>query len=166
MKKIKGFTLIEVIVYIAIMSTIVIALSSLFSVLLQTRVRNQTVTEVDQVGVNLMQKITQTIKNSSGINSPAKGTSSSILSLSNAVSSINPTVFSLNANNILITEGVNSSVILNSNTISISSLTFQNVSGTSNLGNIKITFIINYITNSNREEFNYSQTFNGTSTIR
>ena len=75
----KGFTLIELLLYIAIASIIVFTTASLLRFTLESRVKNQTIAEVEQEGIQVMQLITQTIRNATAISSPAMATKNKVL---------------------------------------------------------------------------------------
>src|SRR3989344_9374981 len=77
----KGFTLIELLLYIGLSAGMLLAISIFLSVILQSRVDNQVVSEVEQQGWQVMNNITQTIRNFDIINSPAIGGSGAQLSL-------------------------------------------------------------------------------------
>ncbi|MBT6067808.1 prepilin-type N-terminal cleavage/methylation domain-containing protein, partial [bacterium] len=77
----KGFTLVELILYVAIGSIILLIITSFFQTNLSSRAKVKSITEVDQQGAYLMQTITQTIVNAEAINSPSIGTSATTLSL-------------------------------------------------------------------------------------
>ena len=47
----KGFTLIELLLYVSIASTVLLASTVFFHMLLESRVKNQTISEVEQQGL-------------------------------------------------------------------------------------------------------------------
>ena len=55
----RGFTLIELLLYITISSVMLLAISVFLSALLQSKVKNQTIAEVEGQGIQVMQMITQ-----------------------------------------------------------------------------------------------------------
>lgn len=144
-KEKKGFTLIELLLYIAL-STLVLFVTSMFLIsLLEARVKNQTIATVDQEGNRAMSIITQTIRNSTSINSPTIGNDSAILSLNTGVVENDPTVFDLSDGVIRMTEGSNPSVNLTSNLVIITNLNFRNLSRPDTPGNIDVTFNVTHI---------------------
>src|SRR3989338_5584522 len=76
-----GFTLIELLLYISIAGAILLATSIFLSLLLQARIKNQTIAEVDQQGLQVMQLITQTARNAEALIALPLGTISSSLTL-------------------------------------------------------------------------------------
>jgi len=137
-----GFTLIELLLYVSLSAAILFVVVIFVSSLLEARVRNQTVATVDQEGNRVVSLITQTVRNSISINSPAVGAESSVLSLNTGIGGNDPTVFSLVSGTIMITEGANLPVALTSNLVIISNLNFRNLSRPGTPGNVDITFTV------------------------
>ena len=112
--------------------------------------------------------ITQAIRNSaSPINSPAAGSSASSLSLKMTDTAKNPTIFALSSGAITVSEAGGGAISLTNSNIIISSLTFQNLTGTGTKGNIEFSFTVAYNNSGTpRQEFNYSKTFYATASVR
>lgn len=169
MKKItiqQGFTLVELLLYVSIAAVLLLSVSIFISILLQARIKNQTVIEVEAQGMQAMQIITQTIRNAENINSPATSTSDSSLSLAFSSSTINPTIFALLANALYITEGNGSPTALTNSHVNISGLSFYNLSRQNTPGVIRIQFTISYINPSGRNEYDYGKIFYATASLR
>lgn len=154
-----GFTLIELLLYVAISSVVLLVASLFMSVLLESQIKNQTIAEVNQQGVQVMQIITQTIRNSGAINSPTIGVSGSSLSVNTTLASTTPTVFDLVSGVIRIKEGTNNVIPLTNSKVTASNLTFSNLSRTGTAGIVKINFTLSAVNNSNRNEYSFSETF-------
>lgn len=161
-----GFTLIELLLYIAIASIIVFTTASLLRFTFESRVKNQTIAEVEQEGAQVMQLITQTVRNSTAVNSPTIGNSAASLSVNVTTGASSPTVFDLSAGAVRIKEGAGSAVNLTSSKVSVTNLNFSNLSVTSPPDVIRITFTVTYINNSGRNEYNYSKNFYGSADLR
>ena len=161
-----GFTLIELLLYVAISSIILLAISAFLSTLLESRVKNQTIAEVEQQGAQVMQTVTQAVRNADLINSPAAGASAATLSINTYVGGNNPTLVDLSSGVIRMTEGVGSPVALTNSRITASALTFQNLSRASTPGIIRVSFILTQINSSGRNEYNFSKTFNASASLR
>lgn len=155
----KGFTLIELLLYIAIASIIVFTTAALLQFTLQSKVKNQTIAEVEQQGTQVMQIITQTVRNAIAINSPTIGTSGASLS-------VDTTVFDLSGGSIRIKEGAGAAVNLTSLKVTASNLNFQNLSraGTQNI--VRISFTLTYINSSGRNEYDFTKSFIGSAGLR
>lgn len=72
-----------------------LVISVFLSTLLESRIKNQTIAEVEQQGIQVMQIMSQTIRNSNSVTLPTIGTNGSSLTLTVPVGSKNPTVFDL-----------------------------------------------------------------------
>lgn len=138
----KGFTLIELLLYVSLTAMMLLSVSIFLSVILQARVKNQTIAVVEQEGARVNQIINQTIRNATAINSPAPGGSAATLSLNTAVPANNPTVFDLSGGTLRITEGEGSPVALTSNLVIVSSLNFHNLTVPSSPPNVRFSFTI------------------------
>ena len=162
----KGFTLIETLLYISIAAVIMIAMSTLLTIALQSRVKNQTIAEVEQVGSRALNLITQTIRNSEGINLPTKGASATTLSVDVLEPANDPTVFDLFGSTLQITEGVNSAVALSADNVAISSLVFKNFARANTSDLIQVQFTVAYKNPENRQEYDYAKTFTASASVR
>jgi type II secretory pathway pseudopilin PulG len=163
----KGFTLVELILYVSICSILLLTISSFLSFLLGARVRSQAITEVNQQGFQVMSMITQTIRNGRSIQVPSMGLSSSTLSITTGDVLLNPTVFSLSSTTVQIKEASKNAVPLTNSRIRVSGLTFQNVSsGSSTEKIIRISYTIDYINPAGRSEYTFTKSFTGSATLR
>ena len=162
----KGFTLIELLLYISIVSIILLAISTFLSTLLESRVKNQTIAEVEGQGAQVMQLITQTLRNAATINSPSIGASSSTLSLDTYTGANNPTTLDISGGVIRIKESASAVVSLTNSRVTASALLFQNLSRAGTPGTIRISFTLTQVNPSGRNEYNFSKTFTGSATLR
>jgi len=162
----KGFTLVEVMLYIALISALVLMMSSFLYMVLGARSKSQAILEVESQGKFVMSQITQTIRNSDSITIPLAGSSGQILSLTSQVPTRNPTVFNSTGTDIQIKEGTDPIIPLTSSQVSISGLSFQNISRTNTPGTLRIQFTVSYASGSQSGEYNYSRTFYGSVSIR
>ena len=162
----KGFTIIELLLYLAISAIILLATSLFLSTLLQSRIKNQTVAEVEGQGLQVMQLITQTVRNVDTIISPTIGTTGASLSVNTSVSGNNPTIFDLNSGVVQIKEGAAVAVPLTNARVVVSDLAFFNLSRASTPGAVKVQFTITAVNNSGRNEYSYTKTFVGSAALR
>ncbi|HEX8762981.1 MAG TPA: type II secretion system protein [Candidatus Saccharimonadales bacterium] len=91
----RGFTLIELLLYVSIVGTLLISVSLFFATAADSRIKNQSVSEVNQQGNAAMELITQTIRGATSITSPAAGATGSTLSLNVPTASLSPTLIDL-----------------------------------------------------------------------
>lgn len=163
---VKGYSLVELLLYIAIASITISSISAYIFIVYSSKIKTETIEEVEQNGTRIMQILTQTIRNASDINSPSLGNTSSSLSLNTSTVSKNPTVFDLNNSVVRITEGTGAPINLTSNRVRATNLSFANVSRNATPGAIRITLTLKHINPDNKNEYNYSQTFYNTATVR
>lgn len=162
----KGFTLIELLLYISITSILLLSISVFLSLLLESRIKNQTIAEVDQQGIQVMQLISQTVRNAEAVTSPTVGTSASALTLDVVTAASDPTIFDLSSGAIRMTEGAGAATELTNSRVMASALTFQNLSRASTPGTVRIQFTLTYVNPSGRNEYNFTKTFISSATLR
>jgi hypothetical protein len=92
-----AFTLIELLLYIAIMGSLLISVTLYFAMTADSRVKNQSISEVNQQGAAIMDRITQTVRNASAITTPATTVCSNSLSVTVPTGVLSPTVFTTNS---------------------------------------------------------------------
>ena len=148
------------------MILVISATSSFMALLLEVRVKNTVIAEVEQQGDQIVQQITQVIRNAEGITAPAVGASASSLTLDVITSGDDPTVFDLSVGQVRVTEGVATSVNLNSSRLVVTNLVFNNNSFLDTPGIVTFSFDADYYNPSDLREFNYSATFNGSAALR
>jgi Tfp pilus assembly protein PilV len=167
LSKPRGLTLIEMLLYVSVCSVILLSLSSLLSLLLSSRVKNQSISNVNQQGIQIMQMVTQTIRNARSIDSPPLGGSDVLISITTGDPLKNPTVFSASGSALYIQEGSSAPTPLTNSRVLVSSTTFQNISSTSSSDRIiRFSFIINTVNQNNRQEYTYGKNFSGSATLR
>lgn len=164
--KTTGFTLIEMLLYIAIASTLILVVSLFTNTILGTRVKNQTINNVESQGAYVMQLLGQAIYNAESVNTPSTSAASVRLSLATSNASSNPTVFEINSGVLTLTEGASPAINLTNSHITISNLTFKNLESSGAPGSIHYSFDVSAATSSNRAEFNYEQSFSGAASLR
>ncbi|HEV7449316.1 MAG TPA: prepilin-type N-terminal cleavage/methylation domain-containing protein [Candidatus Paceibacterota bacterium] len=162
----RGFTLVEVIIYIAVAAVLLALVMTFYGALQSARIKEQAINEVETQGAVAMTLMTQTVRNAKLITAPATSTSASSLSLTTYLSSTTPTVFDLSSSALRIKEGVGTVIALTNSQVVVSNLSFQNLSWTSTSGSIKIQFTIDYASTTKQSNTIYGKTFYGSATIR
>jgi hypothetical protein len=89
----KGYTLIELLLYVAIIGGLLISVTMFYGVTLNARVKSQSISEVEQQGALALDYITQTIRNATSITAPAAGATGSSLTLVVPTGVLSPTTF-------------------------------------------------------------------------
>lgn len=166
----RGFTFIEVIVYIALV-TIFLTGAILFAWnIIYGRVKSNFYSEVTQNLRLSSKRILFEVRNASDINS----VSASSLCLANSDAARNPTRIYLSGGVLRIgwgggspvCAGLTSDVALTSNLVTVSSLTFTDLTSGALTKNIKFLITIEANNPSGRQEFDRSQTFESAAELR
>ena len=163
----KGFSLLEMLLYVSICSVLLLSLSLASTFLLSSRVKNQSIADVHQQGSQVIQLITQTIRNAKSIDIPSVGATSSALTVTVVDQLLSPTVFDISNGVLEIKEGSGPNVLLTNSHVTVSSLLFQNISSTSSLDRtVQVSFTIDYKNPSGRNEYSFTKSFTGSATLR
>jgi len=156
----KGFTLIEALVYIALVSGILIAATSFAWNIVNSRTMAFTTQEVEQNGRFIMQKISQIFKEANQINNPAIGATTNSIEVEMDDSGTEVVTISQNGTDIEYQYNSDPAVELNSDLVEINNLQFTNLSTVSGSSrNIGVSFEISHINPSNRPEWVYTQNY-------
>lgn len=162
----KGFTIIELLLYIFIFGACLTMLSSFVSMVNGAKAKNAIISEVEQQGNEISYVIRQAIIASSGITSPSSGSSSNTLTLTFIDSAKNPTIFSLIGGHVTMKEGSSPAINLNNDRVVASNLIFYNLGKSGTPGNITSGFFLGPAGTTVRSEFFYSKKFNLTASRR
>lgn len=154
-----GYTLIELLLYVAMIGILLSAVTYFFGAAAEARVKNQTVMEVDSQGTYVMDYIAETVHNATSISAPTIGTSGSSLTLVVPVGSLSPTVFNVASGAMQVKEGTGAAATLTSDDIQITSFTVKNLSRSGTTGIVQVSFTLSRVNASNRSEYDYSRTF-------
>ncbi len=161
----KGFTLIELILYVAILGSLLTGISMYFGMSLTTRVKNQSVAEVDRQGTLVLDYITQVIRNATSITSPVAGSNATSATFVVPTGSLSPTIFSLSGTTLQVQEGASTFALTNSK-VEVSSLTFTNQSISGTRGIMRVSFVVSRANPSNINEYDYQKTFTASAALR
>lgn len=161
-----GYTLIELLLYIAVIGTLLVSVSLFFGLVADDRVKGQSIVEVNQQGTAAMEYITQTIRNATSISSPVSAASSASLTLVVPTGSLSPTVFDMTGTSLEVKEGTNAAVVLTSNEVQTSGLTFTNLSRSGTFGLVQVSFTLARTNVGGRPEYSYQKTFTTSVALR
>jgi Tfp pilus assembly protein PilE len=166
----RGFTFIEAILYVAIVSVMLTALIPFVWNIVEGGSKSSVQQEVSGNARFISERIKYEIRNSFGVTSPATGGSANSLTLcENSGSCItSPTVIAVSGSNITIQDkGVLPAVQLNSNDVSISGLSFtNNTSADNKTKNVSFSFTIQQKYSGARVDFKSSMTIQSSAEVR
>ena len=167
-KEQQGFTLLELLLYVAIVSTLLGAVTVFLSLSLSARVKNESISEVNQQGIAILERMTTIIRGAESITSPAIGTTGGSLTIAVPVVANSPTTFDATGTPaaVQIKEGNGSAIALTNNKIAVSDLAFKNLSRAGTYGAVQISFTLSRTNSSGRNEYDYQKTFTTTVSLR
>lgn len=90
-----GYTLVELLLYVVIVGILLTGVTTFFGVMVEARVKNQSISEVNDQGILVADYLAQTIRNASSITSPAAASAAASLTLAVPTGSLSPTVFDI-----------------------------------------------------------------------
>lgn len=165
-----GFTLIEILIYIAIMGVIVTGFITFSISISNTRNKTFVVQEVHSNSRTALNLISQRIRSSTGINSASStfGADPGVLSLSMAASFRDPTVIDLDQNDgvLRIGEATSSPVAITTDKVKITNLVFTNLTPSGERESIRVEITVEYKDSSGDIIFTYSQNSQTTVSVR
>lgn len=147
----KGFTLLEVLIYVAIFAIVLGFLSSILIITTRVEMRESAAAEVTQQSSYIIQTIQRLVRESSQIESA--GASNLVLRM--ASSSKDKTTISLSGGKVYIQEGSGGSNPLTSDKVTVNSLNFQKFSNPPGKDVVEITVTMTF--NSSNPQFAISK---------
>jgi len=157
----RGFTLLELLLYVSIMSIVMLATVTFFGTIITSRVRNQSIAEVNDQGAQAMDLMLQTIRTATSITTPAAAGSGSSLTVVVPTSSQSPTIFNLSGTALQIKQGAAAAVSTTSNKVQITSITFKNLTRSGTTGIVQVSFVMKHYNPDNHNEYDFQRTFTG-----
>lgn len=157
----KGYTFIEILLYISISTVILLIISTVFVVLQQNRWRVRTRNEVDHQGSQIVQIISQKVRSARGIFFPSLGASGETLTLTTFDIDKNPIVIEMIDDDLTLREGTGEIINLTNSKVEVSNVLFRNLSGENTPGNVRIFFTLSYKNELDLAELDYSREFSG-----
>lgn len=161
----KGFSYIELILYIALIVLMMTALIPFAWNVIGTGAKSTTEQEVFSNARYINNRLQSEIRNATNISTM----SATQITLTTSTPSTNPTVIGLSNGNLTLTQGGGSTVNLNSQNASVSALTFTNYTSADNRSkHIQFIFTVNanYTGAGPRQEFNESTTIESSAELR
>jgi type II secretory pathway pseudopilin PulG len=161
-----GFTLVEFMVYTALAGLVFGLMLGVYLNVFNVYAKSYVAAEVNQNARFAMDVMAGRIRNAESINSPSAGSTSSSLSLEMATSALDPTVFDLSSGVLRIKEGASATVDLTSSEVTVSALTFSNLSYTDTPGTIRIEMTVEFVNTGGTHQYDFARTYYETVNIR
>ncbi|MCH7492609.1 prepilin-type N-terminal cleavage/methylation domain-containing protein [Patescibacteria group bacterium] len=166
-KKPRGFTLIEVMIYVVLVSGILIGATSFAISIINNRTKSFAIQEVEQNSRFMLEKITQVIRSARKITTPAIGVTDTTLVLEMSDGKKNPTIFALDGSSLSMTQGADPTLDLHSGNVEVSNLTFTNLSSPNDkTRNVFVSFTLSHRNPSGRQEWAFTDSFEMTIELR
>lgn len=164
--KLRGFTLIETILYILIIGMILSTLGLFLNHLLQARAKTLASSDLITAARTIQDQLSDAARRAEGINTGTStfGTDPGVLSFNMVDVSVDPTVFSLTAadGQLRVSEAGGGSVLLTTDEVHITNLVFTNLTGVEDTGIIQVQFTLEAANTSGSAYFDYEQSFETT----
>ena len=162
-EKNKGITLVEILLYMAIISVVLMITSAFLTSILSARIKNQTTNEVEYQGLQVMQVITQKIKGADSILiPPMEEGQTQILTVVKDGGNIKFEV----EDGIFYIEKDGERTNLTNDRIFVSALGFENLSREGTPGIISFEFKIEHINLGGMGEYSFEKNFFGSASLR
>src|SRR3989338_4843349 len=158
LKMVRGFTLIEFLIYFGILAILMVIIGGILFQVLSNRTKLETLGEINQSARTIIEQLTTRVHNAQGITAPAAGLAASNLSLVYTDAAKNPTTIDLSSGIVQVKEGSASTVPLNSNEVTVSNLSFTNISYPNTQGAIRIMFTLQSSSTGIGQEYSHTET--------
>lgn len=165
-----GFTLIEMMIYIAIIGGVVASFVSYSLTIGDSRNKTYVAQEVHANSRLALSVITDSIRSANWVNvgSSTFDADPGVLSLSMANATLNPTIISLSADDgiLKIVQGINAPIEITNANVKVTDLVFKNLTSTGGRASVGVDLTVEYANSSGDKGFNYRQDLHTAVTIR
>jgi type II secretory pathway pseudopilin PulG len=167
-QNIKGFTLIELIIYISLVSMVMVGIITFSLNVIYSGDKSNIRREVQQNGLFAMERVINEIKGANDINVGLStfDTDPGVLSLEHNDPTKDPTTIDVSNGYLQITQGTSGPYALNSNNLEVTSLIFKNHSLANLTKIIKVEMTIRHINADKSNVANAEMTLKGSAVIR
>jgi len=164
----KGFTLVEMIIYILIISLILVAITYYAIDIIGAKTKAASYQEVQHNARFAMRRLVNEIRMADDLNASFStfSTHPGELSLSNNDSTKDPVFFDIKNERLRISQGISGPYYLTSDNVRVTNLVFEDLSVTDRTKNIKISITVEHVNPENRNDFEASVSMESTAVIR
>lgn len=161
-----GFTLVEVLLFVTILSTFVLVSTVAFIELNLGTQKTSAFYDVSTGASQAMARVQRTIRNAESVTTPERGATSTQLVLAMPNASASPTRFIVEDQILKVKEGTQPTSTLTATEIRVTSILFSNLSATGTPGSIRINMTVSSTNPTEDPDLSAGQTFYGSATIR
>ena len=162
----KGYSLVETLVALAIISMLTLAMASFLSVILASEKQNRAVAEVEAQANYVLYQLSQEIRNANRIVTPDVRNISSNLHVTSSTGVNIPFKVELINGVVTSTKGSAAMTTITSKNVKVTNLSFQNLTASSTKGSVRIGLTVSYANPYGRPEFDFASTYYSTVTLR
>ena len=137
-KQIKGFSLVELLVYMALMSIFLVVLLDVFTTTLNTRLSSESTSAISQDSRYILAKLAYDVNNADSVTAPALGVTGTTLQI---VSSGQTSTYALSSGNLIKTSG-STSMSLNGKDTSLDNISFKNIGNAGGKPTIQVVYTL------------------------
>lgn len=161
-----GFTLVEILLYAAIVAIMTTAIAGMLALSLQARVKNQVIESVESGAAIVLSDITTAIQNSQAVSLSIDGNGDAIVTVDVFDAAKDPTIYQLDGGVMTKKEGAASPVDISSSNIVLDQFTAtDNTPAGETMQVISFGFDAAYLSASSRQEFHYHAPYQSTAYI-
>lgn len=163
----KGATLLEFMIYLAIVSFVLVAAAGFAYEFVQTQAKATAIEEVTQNGKYALARIATEVREASGINTGSSvfGTNPGTLSLATSTGGTNPTMFAVGGTTLNITQGTGETMPLISSRAQVVEFVIEDLTVTGKTKIVRIKLTLKYANPANIPALNVSSTFETTARV-
>lgn len=158
----RGFTLVELIIYVAIVSSILIATTQYVATLARNRAKSEVLAEVAYNAAIIQAKLSYAARHAESLNvgSSTFGSDPGVLQLEMVDSGENPTIFNLTADDGAAQMNINGTTTqLTTDRVNVTNFVFSNRTSSDDIGIIEVQYTIEAVNSSNSPFFDYVEEF-------
>ncbi len=159
----QGTTLVELLIYMAVLAVVSVAIFPLLFASTEDRLLQETVSLVEQNGIQILQGIGTRIAHAESILSPSAASSASVLALHSGSGAMTPIIIGLHDGVVQVVEKTDLQD-MSSSQVAVSNLRFRNTSVSTNRQSIEVTFTVSRAIRL-QAPHSYSQSFQGVFTL-
>jgi len=164
----KGFTLLEFILYFALISIVISGITVFALDVIRTRAKAAVIAEVEQNMRFGLQRVIRTVRQATKVNVGASNFDSAtgVLSVDVGSASDSPTVFDLSGGALRVKEGTGPAAALTSSRVNVTSLRFTKDSLSGNNDAVTATIVMSFMSSNPDPVYSYTATASATAVIR
>jgi prepilin-type N-terminal cleavage/methylation domain-containing protein len=162
----RGFTLVEILLSLSMLSVMVVLLVSMVGTLTQMRETAHAKTILRQDGIRIVELINRIGRNAELVNMPSVQTASSSLSIDIFDTNLSPTIFLVNDGVLTMKKGSSVPVVLNSGMSVVTDFSCTNTSLADTPGSFECALELQYANTSNKGYLNIKETFYAAASLR